>query len=51
MDDKKHINHTKKTLMILNMWNFKTFKIQRIFQNCFKISKIQKSKLPCIHGL
>jgi hypothetical protein len=45
MDDKKHINHTKKTLMILNMWNFKTFKIQRIFQYCFKLnfkdSKVQ----------
>jgi len=25
------------------MWNSKTLKIQRMFQNCFKISKFQKS--------
>jgi hypothetical protein len=24
------------------MWNFKTLKIQGMFQNCFKISKLQK---------
>jgi hypothetical protein len=25
------------------MWNFKTLKIKRMFHNCFKISKFQKS--------
>ncbi len=25
------------------MWNFETLEIQRMFQNCFKISKFQKS--------
>ncbi len=25
------------------MWNSKTLKIQRMFQNCFRILKIQKS--------
>ncbi len=25
------------------MWNSKTLKIQRIFQNCFRISELQKS--------
>jgi len=25
------------------MWNYKTFKIQIMFQNCFKISKLQES--------
>ncbi len=25
------------------MWNFKTLKIQKMFQNCYTISKLQKS--------
>ncbi len=37
------MNHTQKTLILLKMWNFKTLKIQRMFQNCFKILKFQKS--------
>ncbi len=36
------MNHTQKTFIILKMWNFKTLKIQKMFQNCFKLLKIQK---------
>jgi len=39
----KHINHTQKTLIHLKMWNSKTLKIQRMFQNCFKILEFQES--------
>ncbi len=35
------MNHTQKTFIILKMWNFKTLKIQKMFQNCFKLLKIQ----------
>jgi hypothetical protein len=42
-DDKNIFSHTQKTLILLKMWNSKTLKIQRMFQNCFRISKIQKS--------
>ncbi len=43
IDDKKHINHTQKALILLKFWNSKTFKIQRMFQNCFKILEFQES--------
>jgi hypothetical protein len=39
----KHINHTKKTFVFFLMWSSKTLKIQRMFQDCFKISKLQES--------
>ncbi len=35
--------HTKKNFILFKMWNSKTLKIQRMFQNCFKISKLQES--------
>ncbi len=30
-------------MILLKMWNSKTLKIQRMFQNCFKISELQRS--------
>ncbi len=43
INDKKHINHIQKTFIVFNMQNFKTLKIERMFQNCFKILEFQES--------
>jgi hypothetical protein len=32
-----------KNIHTFKMWNSKTLKIQEMFQNCFKISKLQES--------
>jgi hypothetical protein len=50
IDDKNILATLKKTLIYLNMWNFKILKIQRIFQNCFKILELQRS-LPHMNDL
>ncbi len=42
IDDKKNEPYSKK-FTLFKMWNFKTLKIQIMFQNCFKISKLQES--------
>jgi hypothetical protein len=41
--DEKNILATLKRIHIFRMWNSKTLKIQRMFQNCFRISKLQES--------
>jgi hypothetical protein len=38
INDKNILATLKKTLILFKMWNFKTLKIQRMFQNCFKFS-------------
>ncbi len=43
IDDKNILTTLKKTFIFLKMWNSKTLKIQWMFQNCFKISKLQES--------
>jgi hypothetical protein len=32
-----------KTCIMLKMWNYETLKIQRMFQNCFKMLELQES--------
>jgi hypothetical protein len=41
--DDKNILATLKKHILLKMWNYKTLTIQRMFQNCFRISKLQES--------
>jgi len=43
IDDKNILATLKKIGIILKMWNYETLKIQRMFQNCFKILKLQES--------
>jgi hypothetical protein len=43
IDDNNILATPEKTLIIFKMWNFKTLKIQRFFQNSFKISKLPES--------
>ncbi len=38
----RNISHVQKAFILLKTWNSKTLKIQRMFQNCFKIPKFQK---------
>jgi hypothetical protein len=38
----KNILATLKRHSLLKMWNSKTLKIQRMFQNCFRILELQK---------
>ncbi len=42
MSMEKNISHTQKSFILLKTWNFKTLKIQRMFQNCFKILELQE---------
>jgi hypothetical protein len=39
----KHISHIQKAFILFKMWNSKTLKIQRTFQNYFRISELQES--------